>query len=56
MLLLAVPGGRAYDVSADGQRFLIIKDNAIGDQPSTPASMVPVLDWAGELKAKVPTK
>jgi hypothetical protein len=32
--------GRTYDVSADGQRFLMIKNNA-GVQTSTPASRVP---------------
>lgn len=48
--------GRTYDVSRDGQRFLMIKDNTSGDQASTPASMVVVLNWFEELKAKVPTK
>ena len=27
---------RTYDVSPDGQRFLMIKNNASGDQASTP--------------------
>ena len=36
--------GRTYDVSPDGQRFLMIKDNASGDQTTTPASMVVVLN------------
>jgi eukaryotic-like serine/threonine-protein kinase len=50
------PFWRAYDVSPDGHRFLMIKDNAAGDQPSTPASMVVVLNWFEELKRLVPTK
>jgi serine/threonine-protein kinase len=51
------PGsGRTYDVSLDGQRFLMIKDTASGDQTSTPASMVVVLNWVEELKSRVPTK
>ena len=48
--------GRAYDVSPDGQRFLMIKDNAEGDQPSMPASLVVVLNWLEELKTRVPAK
>jgi serine/threonine-protein kinase len=48
--------GRTYDVSPDGQRFLMIKDNAAGDQTSTLASMVVVFNWVEELKARVPTK
>jgi hypothetical protein len=48
---------RAYDVSADGQRFLMIKDTAPADPQSTApaASMVVVLNWFEELKAKVPS-
>jgi eukaryotic-like serine/threonine-protein kinase len=45
---------RTYDISRDGQRFLMIKDNASGGQASTPASVVVVLNWAEELKAKAP--
>jgi serine/threonine-protein kinase len=46
---------RHYDVSADGQRFLMIKDS-LGDQNATPASMVVVEHWFEELKQRVPTK
>ena len=46
--------GLPHDISPDGQRFLMIKDNASGDQASTPASMVVVLNWAEELKTKAP--
>jgi serine/threonine-protein kinase len=49
-------GGRTYDVSPDGQRFLMIKDAPAGDPKATPASMVVVLNWFEELKARVPTK
>jgi eukaryotic-like serine/threonine-protein kinase len=47
---------RAYDVSRDGQRFLMIKDTPSGDQKpdAPPASMVVVLNWTEELKARVP--
>ena len=44
--------GRAYDISPDGQRFLMIK-NAGTEQG---ASMVVVLNWLEELKAKLPAK
>jgi serine/threonine-protein kinase len=48
--------GRTYDVSPDGQRFLMIKDVATGDQNGTPASIVVVLNWFEELNRLVPTK
>lgn len=48
--------GRNYDVSADGQRFLIIKDAAQSSQTSTPASLVVVLNWTEELKRAVPAR
>ncbi|HVQ13952.1 MAG TPA: protein kinase, partial [Vicinamibacterales bacterium] len=43
---------RHYDVSPDGQRFLMIKESAIRDPNATPASMIVVLNWFEELKAK----
>ena len=46
---------RHYDVSPDGQRFLMLKDNAAGDPNATPASMVVVEHWFEELKQRVPT-
>ena len=47
---------RSFDVSSDGQRFLMIKDGTTGDQNAAPANMVVVLNWLEELKAKLPTK
>ena len=47
--------GRTYDVSRDGQRFLMIKEVATGQPPPTP-NLVIVLNLAEELKARVPTK
>ena len=45
---------RTYDVSRDGQRFLMIKNNAgSSDGNASPASMVVVQNWFEELKAKV---
>lgn len=45
-------GFRTYDVSPDGQRFLMIKD----DPNATAAGMVVVVNWSEELKARVPVK
>jgi hypothetical protein len=42
-----------YDVSLDGQRFLMVKP--VGDFRS-PAQITIVLNWSEELKQKVPTR
>ena len=47
---------RPYDVSADGKRFLMLKDSAAGDPNATPASMVVVEHWFEELKQRVKGK
>ena len=47
---------RAYDVSADGQRFLMIKDSTAIKPTSTPDSIVVVLNWREDLKQRVPVK
>ena len=44
--------GRSYDVSPDGQRFLMIKASGTEQAPT----MVVVLNWLEELKAKLPAK
>ena len=44
---------RDYDVSPNGQRFLMIKENAAQDQKAT-TGMVVVQNWFEVLKAKVP--
>ena len=49
--------GRHYDVSADGQRFLLLKDAPTPNGQKAPAPEIHlVLHWVEELKAKVPTK
>ena len=48
--------GRTYDVSPDAQRFLMIKPIPGADQASALPSMVVVLNWLEELKARVPSK
>ena len=46
---------RAYDVSADGLRFLMIKDGTTDGTAPSP-SMTVVLHWVEELKRLVPAK
>jgi serine/threonine-protein kinase len=53
--LYAGAPGRTYDVSLDGQRFLMIKV-AGPDGTSAPTSIVVVQNWTEELKRLVPTK
>jgi hypothetical protein len=44
-------------VSADGQRFLLIKDEPPTDGQKTASPEIHVaVNWLEELKAKVPTK
>jgi serine/threonine-protein kinase len=53
----AVNTGRHYDVSADGRRFLLLKDAPApdGQKPAAPEIHL-VEHWFEELRAKVPTK
>ena len=44
---------RHYDVSPDGQRFLMLKDVSARDPNATPANMVVVEHWFEELKSRV---
>jgi hypothetical protein len=45
--------GRTYDISPDGQRFLMIKTSAAGGTAAA-ASLVVVQHWFEELKQRVP--
>ncbi|MGI8423531.1 MAG: protein kinase domain-containing protein, partial [Chloroflexota bacterium] len=45
--------GRSYDISPDGQRFLMIKEGA-ADGTAKPVSMIVVQNWVEELKRLVP--
>ena len=47
------PSLRTYDVSLDGQRFLMIKDAAGSDQ-SPPPRIVVVQNWFEDVKRLVP--
>ena len=48
--------GRMYDVSRDGERFLMLKPNGRPEQAVGPASLVVVLNWFEDLKARAPGK
>ena len=48
-------GGRSYDVSPDGQRFLMIKAPGT-DAGAAPPALIVVQHWDEELKRLVPTK
>ena len=49
--------GRHYDVSGDGQRFLLFKEAPTADGQKTAAPEIHVvLNWQEELKQRVPTR
>jgi Tol biopolymer transport system component/predicted Ser/Thr protein kinase len=48
--------GRSYDISLDGQRFLMIKQDGGSGSTPAPASLVVVQHFDEELKRLVPTK
>ena len=47
--------GRTYDISPDGQRFLMIKGR-FAEPTAAPAGLVVIEHWVEELKRLVPTK
>jgi serine/threonine-protein kinase len=47
---------RAYDISPDGQRFLMIKEPESVPLVTQSSSMILVLNWVDELKARLPTR
>jgi serine/threonine-protein kinase len=46
---------RAYDVSPDGRRFLMIKESGATDAAAPSARLTVVQNWLEELKRLVPT-
>ena len=55
---LTIPSGnsgRSYDISSDGQRFLMIKEGGGTDQTAAPPQLIVVQHWVEELKRLVPT-
>ena len=49
-------GGRAYDVSPDGERFLMLKEDASSQDTSTEPYFIVVQNWFEELRRLVPTE
>jgi serine/threonine-protein kinase len=49
-------GGRSYDVSPDGRRFLMIKEGAATGDGAPQAQIILVQHWLEELKRLVPTR
>ena len=47
--------GRSYDVTQDGQRFLIVKNTLVG-RNATARTITAVVNWTQELKQRVPSK
>ena len=47
---------RTYDISSDGQRFLLLKEGGGTDQTSAPPQVIVVQHWTEELKRLVPTR
>ncbi len=47
-------GGRNYDVTADGQRFLMLKEASATSDEAAPSQINVVLNWFEELKRLVP--
>ena len=45
--------GRSFDISPDGERFLMIRDSVGGTDPTSSIRMVLVQNWFEELKARV---
>jgi hypothetical protein len=49
--------GRTYDVAPDGERFVMLKEEAVdntGDPLASTPQITVVLNWFEELKARVP--
>ena len=49
-------GGTPYDLSLDGQRFLMLRRINSADDPLVEARMVVVVNWLEELRAAVPAR
>ena len=47
--------GRTYDISPDGQRFLMVSEGSEADGTTAETQLVMVTNWFEELEARVPT-
>ena len=54
--MLSKEGFVPFDISPDGQRFLISKPSRGPDHDTSPTSIVVVQNWLEELKQRVPTR
>ena len=45
-----------YDISPDGQRFLMIKSGIGPEQTAAPPTLVLIQNWFEELKKRVPVR
>jgi hypothetical protein len=54
---IGIPGlARTYDISAEGRRFLMIKEPSGDGRDTPPPTISVVLNWLSELKDKLPAK
>ena len=51
---IGVTHGRTYDISPDGERFLMVKE--VGSAASGLSEIILVQNWFSELEGLVPTK
>jgi serine/threonine-protein kinase len=51
-----IGAGRKYDVSRQGDQFLVMKPVADAERPRLPDSMIVVQNWFTELQQRVPTR
>ena len=47
---------RDWDVTADGERFLMRVGESIGERKTTAVEMIVIQNWQEELKQRVPTR
>jgi hypothetical protein len=50
------PNGRPYDITPDGQRFLMIQNPEPNEGAPGPTPLTLVLNWFEELKERVPPR
>ncbi len=55
MVLEFLPFARPYDISPDGERFLMIRAAAPTEETSAPTDIIVVQSWLDEVKATLPT-
>ena len=51
--MMPPPFGRSYDITPTGERFVVIKDEGVGEQADT-SNLRFVFRWFDELDSKIP--